>query len=275
MCTFDHSGLLQGVQRTWDSHWGVFPSPEGDHAFILHGVGNPRFRGSHSIPTYSLLAETTVPGFSGNPTPSTVLADHWGYGSWNLLGVAAYWASGQILIVLIPVFLGLGASAAVAATWNIFRPISLAMQSMSLLVLPTFSKLSRKETHRYLWKRLVIRTALLFAGGVLFYGMVMSIFAKPVLNFLYQGKYDDCWLLVTLFAISMTASAITQILVLALKSANKVELASAVWGVSAIGTLILGVPLMLTLGLEGALGAFAFSYILAAMSALSKLWRVE
>jgi O-antigen/teichoic acid export membrane protein len=206
-------------------------------------------------------------GYMGNPTPSILLADHWGYGRWSILGFLLYWASGQILMLLIPIFLGLMASAAVAATWTLYRPISQFMQALNSLVLPAFSRLASEPDGQTHLRRKAIGVAGLFAGAAFLYALTVSIFAKPILHFLYAGKYDEHWMLIVLFGIAFVFSVMTGIFVSALKAVGRVRESTKVWLISVLGTVILSVPSMLTLGVEGALMTFAGSYILAGLLA--------
>jgi O-antigen/teichoic acid export membrane protein len=206
-------------------------------------------------------------GYVGNPTPSIVLADHWGYGRWSILGFLLYWASGQILMLLIPIFLGLVASAAVAATWTLYRPISQFMQALDSLILPAFSRLTSEPDGQKHLRRKVIGVAGLFAGVAFLYALTVSIFAKPILHFLYAGKYDEHWMLIVLFGIAFVFSVMTRIFVSALKAVGRVRESTKVWLIPTLATAMLSVPSMLTLGVEGALMVFAGSYILAGLLA--------
>ena len=227
--------------------------------------------GTASLVLTILHLRPRVWGFSGNPTPAMVLGDHWGYGCWNFLGVLAYWASGQILMLLIPLFLGLAASAAVAAVWNLYRPVSLFMHSLGLVLLPMFSRwVSAGMEAQEIWRR-ATRFALLFGGAVALYGLLLTIGAKPVLRLLYAGKYDEHWLLVALFALSTTASIATGMYVVALKVYGRTKTVMEIWGLSAIVVTLSSVPLIEVAGLEGALFGFAASYLLASFFAYRNL----
>jgi O-antigen/teichoic acid export membrane protein len=204
-----------------------------------------------------------VAGFVGNPTPGMVLADHRSYGSWNILAFAAYWASGQVLMLLIPVFLGLAASAAVAATWNLYRPVSIFMQSLDLVLLPTFSRWVDQGMPAPEMRRRITHLALLLGGAVALYGLILTLAAKPVLHLLYAGKYDEHRMLVGLFGVSSAASTVTGKFVLALKANGRTEVVSKIWGLSAALVMLGAFPLIKIGGLEGALVGFAASYIVA------------
>ncbi|GIW47798.1 MAG: hypothetical protein KatS3mg078_1675 [Deltaproteobacteria bacterium] len=212
-----------------------------------------------------------VVGFAGNPTVGMVAADHRGYGSWNILAVAAYWASGQILMLLIPIFLGLAASAVVAAVWNLYRPVSLFMQSLGLVILPTFSRWVDQGVPASELKRRVSRMALLFGVGVALYGLILTAAAKPVLHFLYTGKYDEHWVLVGLFGLSSAMSVATGMFVSLLKAHGRVDVVSAIWMMGVLLTAVLSVPFMYLAGVEGAVVAAFIAYTVAFWRAIKKV----
>ena len=212
---------------------------------------------------------------SGNPTPIKVLSDHWTYGSWNALGQLAYLASGQILMLLIPIFLGLAANAAVAAVWNLYRPISLILQSMGLVLLPVFSRWVSEGMSAHELRARTIRFAVLFGGVVALYGLAVTAVARPLLHVLYAGKYDEHWLLVGLFGLSTAASVVTGMFVLALKACGGAQPVAVIWGLSAGLVAVTAVPLMRVAALEGAISCAAAAYLVACGIAYIRLLREE
>jgi O-antigen/teichoic acid export membrane protein len=212
-------------------------------------------------------------GYMGNPTPSIVLADHWGYGRWSIPGFLLYWASGQILMLLIPIFFGLMASAAVAATWTLYQPISQFMQALNSLVLPAFSRLASEPKGQKHLRRKVIEVAGLFAGAAFLYALTVSIFAKPILHFLYAGKYDEHWMLIVLFGIAFVFSVMTGIFVSALKAVGRVKESTKVWLISTFATATLAIPFMKIWEVEGAVTAATVSYFAAFLVSLQNFNR--
>ncbi len=204
-----------------------------------------------------------VVGYSGNPTPRMVLVDHWGYGSWNLTGVIAYWASGQILMLLIPIFLGLSASATIAAIWNLYRPVGLLTQSLGLVLLPVFSKWISSRMSNHIYRLRVMRFSTLFSLIVALYTLFLSINSGTILNYIYDGKYNLDWILVALFGISMTISMATGILMVALKALGKIAKVTSIWVITSATMIIIGVPLLLTYDILGALVSLILNNLLA------------
>jgi O-antigen/teichoic acid export membrane protein len=260
---FNILAVVAGLLLLW--RVGVISSLTG---FVLLGA-------TGGLASLVLLRELRpqMARYVGNPTPSILLADHWGYGRWSILGFLLYWASGQILMLLIPIFLGLMAGAAVAATWTLYRPISQFMQALNSLVLPAFSRLALKPDGQKHLRRKVIGVAGLFAGAAFLYALTVSIFAKPILHFLYAGKYDEHWMLIVLFGIAFVFSVMTGIFVSALKAVGRVKESTKVWLVSTFATATLAIPFMKIWEVEGAVTAATVSYLIAFFIAMLNLYK--
>jgi O-antigen/teichoic acid export membrane protein len=194
---------------------------------------------------------------------------HWSYGRWSALAQALFWASGQVLIMLVPLVLGLRELAAVAAAGNLFRPLNPLLQSLQTVMLPATALAAsdgaampalRARLHRYL---------LAAGGGVLAYGLAISAFAGPVLHHLYHGRYDTQRLVVLLFALSYTVSTVVQVQTVLLKATGNVRFVPRLWALSGAFVLVFAVPAMLVGGLAGGLVVVAVSYAIAGVVA----WR--
>ncbi len=204
-----------------------------------------------------------VAGYTANPTPGMVLGDHWGYGSWNFISVIAYWASGQILMLLIPIFLGLSASATIAAIWNLYRPVGLLIQSLGLVLLPIFSNWINGSIPIYIYRSRVLRLSALLGLVVAFYSLLLSINAEMIIDYLYSGKYNLDGVMIALFGISMAISVCTGILIVSLKAEGKVAKTTKIWLATAATMTIIGIPLLLTYNLLGALYSLIVTNFLA------------
>ena len=208
----------------------------------------------------------------GNPAAVLVIRYHWSYGGWNLLATGVYWASSQILLVLMPVFLGLAANAAFAALTNLFRPLSLLLQSAGLLILPKLASRLGSPASRDRFLSRSKSLVVLFCGIALIYGLVVWAFSRSILHLLYADKYDGYGgLLVLLFALSNTASAATGVIALILKADQDTRSVTIVWVWSAILMACLAIPLMKLWALAGAATAAALSYLLSAGVAWSRI----
>jgi len=201
--------------------------------------------------------------FTGNPTIRMVIYDHWSYGKWVVLESFVYLASAQLWILLIPIILGLQQSAAIVAIRNLYRPVNFFMQAIGVVLLPTIAFwINRKDEKQKLYFKVLIFATIsaLFVG---IYGLILTIFAKSLLHFLYKGHYDQYWLLVPLFGGVAVFTVGLHYLLLALKAKAIVRPLPFIWGAMTIINVLFSIPLMLKFDVYGAVAGYLFSYIFA------------
>jgi len=237
--------------------------------FLLLGAAG----GLGSLPILGRL-KPQVTGYVRNPTPSMVFTDHWGYGRWIMLEGIFYSLSAQLWLILVPVFLGLRVSAALAAIWNLYRPVSLFMQAIGLILLPTFANWNRRMQKNEFRIR-TLKIAILFACAVGLYGFILTIIAEPFLHFLYHGKYDQYQILVPLYGAATTFVVLVQNFIVAIKASMMVSRLFIIWGVAAATCVFVSVPLMLILGATGAVTGYLLGYALASVVAYRMLGSIS
>jgi O-antigen/teichoic acid export membrane protein len=203
-----------------------------------------------------------------------VVRDHWGYGRWNALEQGLYWSSAQSLMVLVPIVLGLPKAAVIGAILNLFRPLHPAMQSATGLMLPALAARASSGETRHHFGRTLRTLVLPYAAVIAGYGLVLTLFARPILHHVYGGRYDGYATAVALFALAYTATTVVQTLTVFLKTTGNIRAVPALWGISGLVTIPLAVPAMKLAGLNGAVALFAFSYIVAALLAWRRVRRV-
>lgn len=194
---------------------------------------------------------------------------HWSYGRWSALAQGLYWTSGQILIVLVPLVLGLEQLAALAAAMNLFRPLNPLLQSVQTVMLPSTASASNAGAKTGELRRRLRGYLLAAGGGVLVYGLMLSLFSGFILRVVYHGRYDDHRGVVFLFALSYTASTVVQVQTVLLKGTGNVRVVPLIWALSGVLVLALAVPAMAAIGLTGALLVLIASYVTAGVVA----WR--
>ena len=190
--------------------------------------------------------------FTGNPTPAMVISEHRSYGSWILTAALFYSASNQVLQLLISIVLGLTASATVAAVMNLYRPINLLIGSLSLILLPTFSSWVKKGLSTEILRKHVLTAVALITIFILLYVTALTLFAKPLVNWIYAGKYGEHWELVGLIGLVTILNAIIGVFVIFLKAKTYTREVASIRALSAVISLPLAIPLMKILGIEGA-----------------------
>ncbi len=231
---------------------------------VLLGVA----AGMASLALTALYLSPRVWGFSAHTRPMMVFGEHWRYGSWNFISSLAYWASGNIFTALVSAFLGFSVAGAMAAIWNLYRPLGLFMQSLGLLLMPTFSKWFNAGMPL---KRRAVLLGGLFGSVAFLYAIFLYIGAEDVLHMIYGDKYDEYKVLVGLFGLVIVASTISGIFNMTLKVMGCVRRVAMIWGFSSIFVLTIGVFIILVSGIQGAVIAYAGSYMLAAILAFVNL----
>ena len=106
------------------------------------------------------------------PAPQAFAGEIWqahlGFGGLNLVAATFTWLSGQIVVFLIPFFMGFSSLAAIAAAVNFYRPLHPIMRSVSVLILPHNARLASSgegmEGLRVYSGRFVVCSALAVLG---------------------------------------------------------------------------------------------------------------
>ena len=214
-------------------------------------------------------------GFEGNLTPAMVLADHWEYGKWAMLESVVYSASAQLWLVLVPVILGLTASGALAAIWNLYRPVGLFIQALGLTLLPTFANWVCQGISYGKFQKRTLGLATVIASATGLYGFFLTMIAKPLLHWLYSGKYDQYWALVPLSGWATVAAVLAQIFIIAMKAQRAFVRILLIQSVSALTILVISIPLMILTGVLGVVLGYSLGHILAAWLAFRMLRAVS
>lgn len=118
-----------------------------------------------------------------------VLRDHWRYGRWAIIAQTNHWLGGNIFHLVGPSMIGLEATAAVRAIFNMIIPVNLATAATLSAAAPTLAKYhSANERDRYR------KTLGLFAGTVLSwtagYALLFSFFGMQAIHYCYRGAFD-------------------------------------------------------------------------------------
>lgn len=233
--------------------------------FVVLGIGSVLISFGLLVVLHRRLQDTGETAI----TP-TILNDHWKFGSWNSLAATVFWISGGMVTIVVAGFLGLAASATIAAVLNIFRPLNLLMQGTALLILPGMSALINKNGSAKVLAKNSTQVMVLLVGGTFLYGLLVTLFSEQLFYFLYAGKYDVIdgdWVLFVLIGLSYTASAFVQICTSELKASENVRAVMSVWSVSAAFVCCMIFPAMMLWGIHGAMAVVFISYTLAAILA--------
>ena len=197
-------------------------------------------------------------GFGGNPSPAMMATSHWEYGKWSVFATLAYSLSGQVVLFLVPLYLGLEESASVAAVMNIYRPPLVAIQAIALLILPRFSLLiSRRQEH--VWRQ--AKQASIILGAIMgSYALLVTLSAKSIFNIIYSGKYSESGVVVGMFGVAYVFSTITVVWQVLIKAMENTKLVGLIQATSAVLVVIISIPFMRFMGVNGAVASMVLSY---------------
>lgn len=119
----------------------------------------------------------------------SVVAEHWRYGKWMLAASGAHWFSGQSPLVLAAGLLSPLAAAGIKASMYLISPVNVALTGLDGILAPRASRLAtegRGELDRFLMRVMILTTA-----GSLLYALLLLPVARPLMDFIYKGRYSD------------------------------------------------------------------------------------
>jgi O-antigen/teichoic acid export membrane protein len=188
----------------------------------------------------------------GNLKASQVVSDHWRYGRWNLLNTSMFWASGQVIVLIASFFYGLHASATMAASWNLYAPLNLFIQGISLLILPSLAD-SRERGHLVSWKQMTFGFAVGFGGLALAYVAFLALFGQDVMKSVYGSNnvYSNYIDILILIGMHFVFTAIGGVFAASLKTAMQIEDMVKIRFASMVLFLMFAFPLSRFIGVSG------------------------
>lgn len=177
--------------------------------------------------------------------------EHWRYSRWVLLTAFVFQLSTQGYYWLAVKFLSVGEVGSLRSMVNIVIPLDQVFTAMDLVILPAMC--SRYASKRFvglvpLWKR--------YCGGwfviTCAFAAVVVIWGKPVMHLLYAGKFDSVAPLVRILALLPVVTGAGHTINSALKAAERPNLVFYAYVFSGAATFVFGIPLVIHLGLRGA-----------------------
>ncbi len=226
--------------------------------------------GAAAIASLALMVLRLRPrvwGFAGNPTPTMVLGDHWGYGRWGIGTAFFSTLSLNLYFLLLPFLLSLKDLAALRALYNLVTPAQQLLNALSPLVLVWLSRQGPSSI-----RSTTLRSAVILGGLSLIFLLGLAACGKEIISLLYESKYlqvADYVFLVGLYPFITSQSIVFGNALRAMGRIDKVMVSYIVASVAFLGGAI---PLVLVLRLAGAvLGILVYGFVLIAMLLL--LWR--
>lgn len=196
-----------------------------------------------------------------------IAARHIRYGAWAAPSRIFFLVPGHIFYFLLPISGGLEATAALRALMNLVAPIQRGQEAINSLLLPALSRASMTAE----FPRLVRASILSFLISALLYLCVVGIFRFYVLDFLYGEKYSAYGNYVLLLLLLPVFSGVANVLSSAFRALELPRLVFWAYVCSAGSAILVGAPMIYTIGFPGAVFGMLIASIIA-MIVLAVCW---
>jgi O-antigen/teichoic acid export membrane protein len=247
--------MIAGLAVLNDRGWLSMPS-----ALALLGL-----TGVLTSAWLSLRLGVARPALGRDGLARDALRAHWEYGRWAAAAMVLTWAPGDIYYLLLPVWGGLDASAALKALINLTMPIRNTNIALALVILPRLVRTRGTQEFR----RLAALAAAALAALSVLYWLPVIVFRGPLVAWLYGGRYGASLETLALLGVFLLLSAGVDILGGALRALERPD---QVFRANMFATAV-----ALTVGLGstvawGVLGA-AVGLVLSSAVRLAAMWR--
>jgi O-antigen/teichoic acid export membrane protein len=193
----------------------------------------------------------------GRPGPSFLdlepnyWREHWKYSKWVLATAFVFQLTTQGYYWILAGFVSVKDVAGLRAMQMLVAPMDQVFIALSFLVIPALAA-------RYASNRMASflafskRYGLAVVSATALFALAARIVGKPVMHFLYNGKFDDLAPLLYVLAFLPLTMGIGNVLGSALSAAEKPKFVFCAYVCSGAATLLGGIPLVIRFGLMGA-----------------------
>ena len=213
-----------------------------------------------------------VPTWPKIPRPSLtglVIRGHWIYGRWSLSARALRWIPNNIWYLILPIWIGIEANGALFALTVFNLAVTHTYSVLSTLLVPMLVKSQTNGADRF--KRMVVRMLILFVLIGIGYWVVISVFNRPLVDLLYDGKFVEEAYLLAILGLVPLANGIGAVLSAAARAIERPDF--IFWSnlAATIATLTLGIAITYVFGLPGAASSLVLTEAVAAIT-LAVTW---
>jgi O-antigen/teichoic acid export membrane protein len=213
----------------------------------------------------SLRLGVALPALRGDRLARDAVRAHWEYGRWAAAAMVLTWAPGDIYYLLLPMWRGLDASAALKALINLTMPIRNTNIALALVILP---RLVRTRGTQEFGRLAALATAALAALSVL-YWLPVVVFRRPVMAWLYGGRYGAGLETLALLGAFLLLSAGVDILGGALRALERPDQVFRANVLATAVALTVGLWSTIAWGVPGA----AVGLVLSSVVRAAAMWR--
>jgi O-antigen/teichoic acid export membrane protein len=204
----------------------------------------------------------------GNGLLRGILTDHWSYGRWAVPSNGLGFIASQSYLLLLPIWGGLEASATYRALTNLTTPIVHVATAFSLFLLPT---LVQARGHNNFGRHMRFALTLFIVGGGS-YWLLLGFFHRPLVAWLYGGRYEGYADLLWLIGLVPLLTGLVSLLGAALRALQRPDQIFRAQVLASTVALTVGLGLLVIWGVVGAAVGSIISQM-AAVGALAWLLR--
>jgi O-antigen/teichoic acid export membrane protein len=192
------------------------------------------------------------------------LRDHWQYGRWSIGSMVLTWIRGDLYYLVLPVWWGLGASAALKAVMNLILPVQHVNTALAVFLVPV---LVRTRGNAEFGRLTQVAVGVLTAGSLVYWAL-LSLFHRPVMAWLYAGQYDRHAAVVWIAGLVLLTSSAVSVLGAALRALERPHQVFGAYGLATAVGLTVGLWCLVRWGVAGA----ALGLALASAANATTMW---
>jgi O-antigen/teichoic acid export membrane protein len=187
---------------------------------------------------------------------------HWSYGRWSVATYMLTWAPENAYYLLLPLWGGLEASAALKALMNLFLPLLRFYTAVSPLLITTLMRVREQAQ----FDRLVRNFLILFSCSAVFYWILISLFHRSLISWLYGDQYREYTNLLWLLGASLLPAGVIAVFSGALRALERPDQLFWAYTLSTLVVLTCGLGLTVTYGIVGAVSGLCLAGAVAAVA---------
>lgn len=178
-------------------------------------------------------------------------SEHWKYSRWVFVTALVFQFTTQAYFWVVAGVLSVRHVAELRAMYNLALPADQIFAATTLLVLPQMAlQFAAQEfgNLRHLWRQ----CSLMFLGISSVFALVVGLGSLPLLHVVYGGKFDSVSPLLRWYVLLPVVMGVGHAANAALKAIEKPQMVFYAYLTSGVTTFALGIPLVMYLGLRGA-----------------------
>lgn len=195
----------------------------------------------------------------------SVVREHWSYGRWALAASLLSWVPANVYYLLLPIWGGLEATAAVRAVTNLVLPILHLNSALGAILLPTFVRAREAGTLR---RMAVTVTAAFLLTSALYY-VVVVVVRVPLLHWLFDGQYDAHANLVAILGLLPMTAAVTAVAGDVLRARERPDRVFLAYVVATVVALTAGTAAVAWWSVRGAAFGLVMSSLVTGLAMLA------